>query len=148
LGDDDDLCPAANSTTGGRLIDILTPHVSPSSGFSPCLRVLLSRQLLRTSHAWPTHSLLSLMMLPQLSATSHSPTRSQSQIYLLGGTFASASRVALHTLANKGTGPAFIPRLSMAPRFQFSGGVCSHPALFCARCLNPAACRQWYSAVW
>ena len=35
VDDDDGLCPAANSTTVRRLGDILTPHVSPSSGFPP-----------------------------------------------------------------------------------------------------------------
>ncbi len=79
------------------------------------------------------------MILPHLSTTFLSPTRSQSQISLLDGTPASATRPARHSLVNKGMGPAFMSRLAMAPRFQSSGGVCSSATPpYCARRLNPA----------
>jgi hypothetical protein len=127
--DDDALCPAANATTGGPLGDILTHHVSPS-GFPPCQRVPLSRQLPLTSHAWLAHSVLSSMILPQLSISFLSPTPSQPQISLLGGTLASAPRPVRHIPVNKGMGPALISRLLMVPRFQSSGGVCSSATFF------------------
>ena len=110
----------------------------PHPVFPPCQRVPLSRQLLHTSYAWPTHSALSSMILPQLSITFLSPTRSRCQIYLLDGTLASVSRPAQHSLVKKGTGLAFMSPLSMAPLFQSSGGVCSSAFLYCACRLNPA----------
>ena len=145
--DDDDLCPAANSTSEGPLGDILTPHVSPSFGFPPCQRVPLSRKLSLTSYAWLTHSVLSSMILPQLSISFLSPTPSQSPIFLLGGTLASAPRPAQHIPANKGTEPALMLRLLTVPRFPSIGGVCSSSTFYCANRLNRAACRQWYPAV-
>lgn len=123
--------------------------MSLTSGFPPRQRVPLSRQLSHTSHAWLTHSVLSSMILPHPSVTSLSPTPSQFQISLLDGTLASAPRPARHSLVNKGTGPAFMSRLSMAPRFQSSGGVCSSVTLplLCIPLSEPGACRQWYSVV-
>lgn len=148
VDDDDGLCPAANSTTVRRLGDILTPHVSPSSGFPPCQRVPLSRKLSLTSHAWLTHSVLSSMILPQLSISFLSPTPSQSQIYSLGGTLASLPRPARHSPANKGTEPALMSRLLTVLRFPSNGGVCSSTNFYnYANRSNPAVRRQWYPAV-
>lgn len=144
--DDDGLCPAANSTSEGPLGDILTPHVSPSFGFPPCQRVPLSRKLSLTSYAWLTHSVLSSMILPQLSISFLSPTPSQFPIFLLGGTLASAPRPAQHIPANKGTEPALMLRLLTVPRFPSSGGVCSSWTFLLCKPFEPCGLQAMVSS--
>lgn len=101
------------------------------------------------SHAWPTHSAFSSMILALSSPTFLSPTHSPSPTSLRAGTLASP-QAARPSPISRGAAATFMSRPRMALRFPFSGGVRSRAIIFStsAHLHHLSSCRNRHPVVW
>ena len=106
------------------VVDILTHNA-----FAPIPLLLSLSSAPSPSHAWPTPSAFSSMILPPSSPTFLSPTHSPSLTSLRAGTLASP-QAARPSPVSRGTAAAFMSHPRMARRSPFSGGVRSHAVIF------------------